>query len=90
MINYRRGVITSLSGSFLTDRFIRINPNVGEIPALDDKTKIASLRTKAREALSVDSRVPEIAKQLIASTFYFEHLATSDVQPEGTFQVQGN
>ncbi|KAJ2991286.1 hypothetical protein NUW58_g2566 [Xylaria curta] len=86
--NYIAGVITSLSTS-LNSRFIRINPDVGEIPALDDKGKITSLRTKAREALEADRRIPEIAKQLVASTFYFEHLKMSDPKPGGTLCVQG-
>lgn len=88
--DYIRGVTTSLSSSFSTTRFIRINPNVDEIPALDDKIKVASLRMKAREALKVDPRVPGIGRRLIASTFYFECLKMSDIEPDGALQVQGN
>lgn len=87
--DYIRGVTTSLSSSFSTTRFIRINPNVDEIPALDDKIKVASLRMKAREALKVDPRVPGIGRRLIASTFYFECLKMSDIEPDGALQVQG-
>ncbi|KAI1740057.1 hypothetical protein F4680DRAFT_465847 [Xylaria scruposa] len=87
--DYVRGVDTSLSSSFSASRFIRINPDVNEIPALDDKTKIPSLRAKAREALKLDPRIPEIGKQLIASTFYFERLTMSDIQPGGALQIQG-
>ncbi|KAI3317161.1 hypothetical protein HD806DRAFT_515838 [Xylariaceae sp. AK1471] len=81
--------ITSLSRSFFNSRFIRINPDVGEIPAMDDKDKIASLRTKTRAALKIDGRIPNIAKQLIASSFYFDQLPMSDPQPAGILQVQG-
>ncbi|KAI1124855.1 hypothetical protein F5Y10DRAFT_284739 [Nemania abortiva] len=87
--DYMAGVTTSLSSPFLTSKFVRINPDVGEIPALDDKAKMLALRTRAVEALSVDPRIPEIAKQLIASTFYFEHLPMPNIQPDGTLQVQG-
>ncbi|KAI1367159.1 hypothetical protein F5Y08DRAFT_350010 [Xylaria arbuscula] len=83
-------ITTSPLNTFSSSRFIRINPDVGQIPALDDKTQIPSLRTKARESLSEDPRVPDIAKRLIASTFYFEQHPVSNAQPEGsTLQVQG-
>ncbi|KAI0863768.1 hypothetical protein F4860DRAFT_521823 [Xylaria cubensis] len=86
--DYTRGGTASISSSFSASRFIRINPEVDEILALDDKTKLASLRMKAREALKADKRIPEIGKRLTASTFYFERLAASDIQPDGALQVQ--
>ncbi|KAI0474210.1 hypothetical protein F4859DRAFT_521928 [Xylaria cf. heliscus] len=82
------GVITSLSTS-LDSRFVRINPDVGEIPALDDKGEIASLRARARGALEGDERIPDIAKQLVASSFYFDHLKMSDPKAGETLHVQG-
>ena len=88
--DYIANITTSPLNTFLSSRFIRINPDVGEIPALDDKTQITSWRAKARDNLSEDPRVPEIANRLIASTFYFEHHPAPITQPENTLQVQGS
>ncbi|KAK6860680.1 hypothetical protein PG995_004316 [Apiospora arundinis] len=67
---------------FTTSRFRRLNPDVGIIPALDEKDKIEDLRRKARESLRRDQpRIQDVARQLIASTFYFE-LNTNNPEPE--------
>jgi hypothetical protein len=88
--DYIAPTVTSLSRSFPNSRFIRINPDIGEVPALDDKDKMASRRTKTRVARRVDGRILNIAKQPITSSLYFHHLSMSDLQLVGIHQVQGN
>lgn len=87
--DYFAGITTSLAKSFSTSRFIRLNPNVGSIPSLDDKDKMGDLRIKAQESQRSDPRIKDIARQLIGSTFYFEPLSVSDPQPDGMIRVQG-
>ncbi|GAW26646.1 putative lysophospholipase-like protein [Rosellinia necatrix] len=86
--------ISSVANSFTSpsprSRFLRINPNVGEIPALDEKDKIASLRRKAEVELKLDLRIKDLARQLIASTFYFDIISVSEVDEEnGTIDIRG-
>lgn len=54
-------------------RYHRINPRLeGDIPALDEKYKMGQVRRSALAALSKDYAVGRIARQLLATTFYFQ------------------
>ncbi|KAK8072958.1 FabD/lysophospholipase-like protein [Apiospora saccharicola] len=81
-------MVTALSTtSFTTSRFRRLNPDVGTIPALDEKDKIDDLRRRARESLRHDqSRIQDIARQLVASSFYLE-LLPIDSEPESDGKI---
>lgn len=86
--DYFAGVTTALTKSS-TIRFVRINPNVESIPALDEKDKMSELRTNVQESQKNDTRIKEVARQLIASTFYFELKSISDLELDGKTKVQG-
>ncbi len=89
--DYFATVTTALPKSFSPSRFIRVNPNVGTIPALDDKDKMGDLRAKVQETQRRDPRVQDIARRLIASTFYFEILSASDPETDSSIiMIQGN
>ncbi|KAK8075762.1 hypothetical protein PG997_010425 [Apiospora hydei] len=81
-------MVTALSTtSFTTSRFRRLNPDVGTIPALDEKDKIDDLRRRAQESLRRDrSRIQDVARQLVASSFYFE-LLPIDTEPENDGKI---
>ncbi|KAK8121780.1 hypothetical protein PG984_010450 [Apiospora sp. TS-2023a] len=81
-------MVTALSTtSFTTSRFRRLNPDVGTIPALDEKDKIDDLRRRALESLRHDqSRIQDIARQLVASSFYLE-LLPIDSEPESDGKI---
>ncbi|KAK8017030.1 FabD/lysophospholipase-like protein [Apiospora rasikravindrae] len=69
------------------ERFRRLNPDVGTIPALDEKDKIDDLLRRAQESLRRDrTRIQDIARQLVASSFYFE-LLPIDTEPESDGKV---
>ncbi|KAI1771432.1 hypothetical protein F4818DRAFT_454557 [Hypoxylon cercidicola] len=89
---YVAGVVSSLTESTSTSRFLRINPNVGEIPALDEKEKMEALREKARLALASDlgPLVNQVARQLIASSFYFQLHSTHNINSDGAMRISGN
>ncbi|KAI0003957.1 hypothetical protein F4779DRAFT_621638 [Xylariaceae sp. FL0662B] len=87
--DYFAGVTTTLPRSFSTSRFLRINPIINEVPALDEKEKMDSLRVKVQESLRRDPQIKEVARQLIASTFYFELISVSEPEPDGTTKIQG-
>ncbi|KAI4858552.1 acyl transferase/acyl hydrolase/lysophospholipase [Hypoxylon rubiginosum] len=88
---YYAGIAGSLPESVSTSRFHRINPNVGEIPALDEKEKMETLRAKAEQVLrsDLDSQINQIARQLIASSFYFELHSASNPKLDGTTNIYG-
>lgn len=81
-------VATSLQHG-TTSRYHRINPRLeGEIPALDEKDKMGQVRRAARAALLKDHAIERIARQLLASTFYFQLASISDEQ-DGLHYVHG-
>lgn len=88
---YCSGIATSMSGLTSTSRFVRINPNIGKIPALDEKDKMREMRAKANQSLRIElePQIKQIARQLVASSFYFELQSTSDTKPDGTANVYG-
>ena len=83
------GVTTGLPRSVPTLRYRRVNPNLSTVPALDEKDKIAELRMKTEESQKQDPHIQDIARQLIASSFYFETLSISDPDLDGKVRVNG-
>lgn len=87
--DYFASVATKLQPGTTTSRYHRINPRLeGEVPALDEKDKMGQVRRSARAALLKDHAVERIARQLLASTFYFQLASISDEQ-DGLHYVQG-
>lgn len=72
-----------------TSRYHRINPRLeGEVPELDEKDKMGQVRRSALAALERDHDIDRIARQLLASIFYFQLASISDEQ-DGLYYVQG-
>ena len=59
------------------------------VEILDEKEKMGNLLAKVKDTSKYDPRIKDIARQLIASTFYFELLSASDTEPDGTTKLQG-
>lgn len=76
--DYFSTVANSLPRHISTSRFIRINPEIGQVPALDEKDKMLDLRRRTNDAMCRDPRIEEIGRQLIATSFYFELLDASE------------
>ncbi|KAF7536915.1 hypothetical protein G7054_g4138 [Neopestalotiopsis clavispora] len=76
--DYFSTVASSLPRHISTSRFIRINPEIGQVPALDEKDKMPQLRKKTNEAIRRDPRIEEVGRQLIATCFYFELMNKSE------------
>jgi hypothetical protein len=88
--NFISSAVNSLTRSVSPTRFVRINPNVGDIPALDDKDKMDGLRSRVQKLLKNSSEIRDIARRLVASSFYFELLSASDSdEKNGTAHMQG-
>ncbi|ORY63334.1 acyl transferase/acyl hydrolase/lysophospholipase [Pseudomassariella vexata] len=87
--DYFASVATASTKLFCASRFLRINPDVGSIPALDEKDKMHDLRKTVQASLRRNLRIKDIARQLIASSFYFELLDISESEVDGRFLVQG-
>ncbi|KAK7747804.1 hypothetical protein SLS62_008840 [Diatrype stigma] len=86
--DYISSVTTAFPKSFPHSRFLRINPDVGDIPALDEKDRMAELRIRVQQSQDED-RIHDVARQLIASTFYFELRSVSDLGMGGKTRLQG-
>ena len=63
----------SLARGSDTQRYVRLNPELSDLPALDDKKKLPSLEIDVRTSLlSMDTQIRDVADRLLASCFYFE------------------
>lgn len=84
-------MVTALATTpYTTSRFRRLNPDVGVIPALDEKDKMSDLRRRAQESLRHDqSKIQDVARQLIASTFYLDLIST-DLASESNGRVMAH
>jgi len=85
------GIIsTSPTKALAVSRYRRVNPDVGTVPALDEKDKIEELRKRVQESLRNDQpRIRDLARQLIASSFYFEFSSPSETEGDGKISVHG-
>jgi patatin-like phospholipase/acyl hydrolase len=67
--------LDNLPRNIKQSRFVRINPELaGEIPSLDDVKAMPELQKNVRNRLKHDSMIRSLAFQLLATSFYFEHL----------------
>ena len=71
-------------------RLFCINPRIAtRLPALDEYDKMDDLWDKVRASLKNDPAIPKVARQLIASSFYFHLLGPIKDGLGGKHQVKG-
>ena len=72
-------------------RYVRLNPRLyGELARPDQLESLRDLQSFARAQFTRDPRIQEVAKQLIASTFYFEKTQSyKETTPGGLVQFSG-
>jgi patatin-like phospholipase/acyl hydrolase len=73
-------------------RYIRLNPDLQfKVPSLDQVNQLYDIQAAAAtEMQNSSSRVREVAHRLIASTFFFDKLASSTKEvEEGKFECKG-
>lgn len=75
------------------DRFIRVNPKTKyRTPRMDDKSLIHVLHDEIRTGLGLHDmpmKIKNIARRLVASSFYFEKVGPSRQMSEQRIMVQG-
>jgi len=72
---------SSISGP--SKRLFRINPTIpGTLPALDDISRMAELQTHVQAYLATDTKAMEVARQLAASSFYFDLSSVEDIEED--------
>ena len=53
-------------------KYYRLNPELDNVPSLDEVEHMSTIKEKVRSMMCVDSRIQRLASHLIASSFYFE------------------
>lgn len=72
-------------------RYVRLNPRIIEDPpGLDEVHRMHYIRDVTRDQFKDDDRVRQVALQLIASSFYFEKLATAELKDDNTVDCKGS
>jgi hypothetical protein len=67
----------SVSGS--SKRLFRINPFItGTLPALDDVHRMDGLQRDVKRCLATEPKIAEVARQLVASSFYFDLVSADE------------
>ncbi|KAK1832963.1 acyl transferase/acyl hydrolase/lysophospholipase [Podospora conica] len=60
-------------------RLFRINPSItGTLPALDDVNRMAGLQREVRRWLATEPQIAKVARQLVASSFYFDLVSVDE------------
>ena len=71
-------------------RYVRINPPLNEdTPSLDDIDRMQYIKGLVRDQVRRDSRIQEVALQLVATCFYFEKSTAVEVLSDNTYQCKG-
>lgn len=72
-----RNYLDQLPRSIRSTRFVRINPELPDaVPNIDDVDKMVPLQEALESWLDNQSKVKEVAMQLVATCFYFELLGS--------------
>jgi hypothetical protein len=64
--------IGDVRGSVDWSRFIRLNPEIDEVPKLDEVHRMKTLQETVRNKMKDDPTIKKVAARLICSCFYFE------------------
>jgi len=60
-------------------RLFRINPTIpGILPSLDDVHRMPGLQSDVRKYLATEPKIMEVARQLVASSFYFDPVSVEE------------
>jgi hypothetical protein len=71
-------------------RYIRVNPALPEDPPrLDEVSSLKHLQDIVRDQMSGNLLINRIARQLVATSFYFEKSEPIKFEPDGSPQCQG-
>jgi hypothetical protein len=73
-------------------RYVRINPNVGKVPKLDQKREMRQLQSdtvKALQRREMRAKVQNVAFRLVASLFYYERHSTPKADGDNIYQCSG-
>ena len=71
-------------------RYVRINPPLNEDPSsLDDVNPMQYIKELVRDQIKRDSRIRELALQLVATCFYFEKFIAVKVLFDNIYQCTG-
>jgi hypothetical protein len=71
-------------------RFVRLNAQLNhDPPQLDDVSQMNKLQEEVRNEFWGDQRIKRAARQLVATSFYFERSGDVHTLPSGTFQCKG-
>lgn len=71
-------------------RYVRINPQLSEDPPpLDGVNRLSYLQAVVRGQMAESLEVKRVAKQLIASSFYFEKTEAAKMEMDGSFLHYG-
>ena len=71
-------------------RFVRLNPQLEEDPpSFDDVECVQKLKHLVRKQMKNDQRIQQLALKLVASCFYFEKSAASEMQPDESYECRG-
>ena len=72
------------------NRYRRLNPYLKyDPPALDDVSAMKSFQDDVWDLMMNDAQIPEVARQLIASSFYYENSGRMKTLSNGYTQHQG-
>jgi hypothetical protein len=66
--------IGDVRGSVDWSRFIRLNPEVDDVPRLDEVHRMKALQETVRNKMKNDPAIKKVAGRLVCSCFYFELL----------------
>lgn len=71
-------------------RYVRLNPRlIEDPPGLDEVHRMRYIQNLTRDKFSNDDRIRKVARQLIASSFYFEKSAPRQLKNSHVFQCEG-
>ena len=70
--------------------YYRLDPVISDLPALDDITKIASLKNLVSSDSHIQLQAKRIAQRLFASLFYFELTDIPRRGEQARFHIEGN
>jgi hypothetical protein len=82
--------IGDLRGSVDWSRFIRINPEIDDVPKLDEVHRMKILQETVRTRMQDDPVIKKVAARLVCSSFYFELVGAITEESPTKFTATGS
>jgi hypothetical protein len=82
--------IGDLRGSVDWSRFIRINPEIDDVPRLDEVHRMKILQETVRNRMQDDPIIKKVATRLVCSSFYFELVGAIAEESPTKFTATGS